>query len=92
LRNHEPREQRSAVVKREAAKTLRAFLIELPIYAALVLAYFFLVLHLLGHWLNGLVHQHRALYAVVALALMIGQALVLEWVSSLLLRLLRRTQ
>lgn len=79
-------------VKREAEKTLRAFLIELPIYAALVVAYFFLVLHLLGAWLNDLVHHHRVLYAFVALGLVVGQALVLEWVTTLLLRLLRRTQ
>lgn len=76
-------------MKREADKTLRAFLIELPIYAALVVAYFFLVLHLLGDWLNDLVRHHHILYAAVAIALVIGQALVLEWVTTILMRLLR---
>jgi hypothetical protein len=80
------------VVKREAEKTLRAFLIELPVYAALMVVYFFLVLHVLGDWLNRLIHQHRVLYAFVCLGLIVGQALVLEWVTSALMRLLRRTQ
>ena len=38
-------------MKKEAAKSLRAFAIELAVYAALVTCYFFLVLHLLGDWL-----------------------------------------
>lgn len=76
-------------MKKETAKTLRAFLIELGIYALLVFGYFFLVLNLLGRWLNQLEHQHRYTYAGVAILLIIGQAVVLENVTTLLLRLLR---
>lgn len=79
-------------MKKEAATTLRALLIELPIYAVLVVVYFLLVLHLLGGWLGSLVRAHTVVYAAVALALVIGQALVLDWVTSVLLRLLRRRQ
>jgi hypothetical protein len=77
-------------VKKDTAKSLRAFSIELAIYAVLVAAYFFLVLHLLGNWLYRLETQHRVLYAVVALVLIAGQAIVLDAVTTLLFRLLRR--
>ncbi|MFL6583409.1 MAG: hypothetical protein ACJ8KU_02695 [Chthoniobacterales bacterium] len=77
-------------MKREASRTIRALLIELPIYAVLVVTYFLLVLHFLGDWLDRLFKEHLLLYSCVALALVIGQALVLDWVTLVLLRLLRR--
>jgi hypothetical protein len=77
-------------MKKESEKSLRAFAAELAIYAVLVTAYFFLVLHLLGNWLYQLDMQHRVLYAVVALLLIVGQAIVLDALTSLLFRLLRR--
>jgi hypothetical protein len=77
-------------MKKETAKTLRAFAIELVIYALLVVAYFFLVLHFLGRWLYLLESQHRYTYAGVAILLMIGQAVLLQNVTTLLLRFIRR--
>jgi hypothetical protein len=77
-------------MKKETAKTLRAFAIELAIYAVLVVAYFFLVLHFLGGGLYQLESQHRYIYASVALLLMIGQAVLLQNVTTLLLRFIRR--
>ena len=56
-------------MRRNTTKSLRAFAIELAIYAVFVIGYFFLVLHLLGEWLYHLEAQHRILYAVVALLL-----------------------
>jgi hypothetical protein len=76
-------------MKKEVAKTLRAFAIELAIYALLVVAYFFLVLHFLGGWLYQLESQHRYIYASVAILLIIGQAVLLESVTTFLIRLLR---
>ncbi|PYJ47965.1 MAG: hypothetical protein DME50_15125 [Verrucomicrobia bacterium] len=76
-------------MKKEAAKSLRAFAIELAIYAVFVIGYFFLVLHLLGEWLYHLEAQRRILYAVVALLLIAGQAVALDAVTTLLFRLLR---
>ena len=76
-------------MKKETAKTLRAFLIELAIYAVLVVGYFFLVLHFLGDWLHQLETRHRYTYGGVAILLIIGQAVVLESVTTLLLRMLR---
>ncbi len=76
-------------MKKETAKTLRAFLIEIVIYAVLVVGYFFLVLHFLGEGLQQLEQNHRYSYAVVAILLMIGQAVVLQNVTTFLLRLIR---
>jgi uncharacterized membrane protein len=76
-------------MKKEAAKTLRAFAIELAVYAVLVVAYFFLVLHFLGGWLHGLEQGHRYGYAGVAILLMIGQAVLLQNVTTILLRVIR---
>ena len=76
-------------MKKDSAKSLRVFAIELAIYAVLVTAYFFLVLHLLGNWLYRLEMQHRVLYAVLAILLIAGQAVVLDALTTLLLRLLR---
>ena len=76
-------------MKSETAKTLRAFLIELAVYALLVVAYFFLVLHFLGGWLQQLEIHHRNTYGGVAILLIIGQAVVLQNVTTLLLRLIR---
>jgi hypothetical protein len=76
-------------MKTETSKTLRAFLIELAVYAVLVTAYFFLVLHFLSDWLQELHLHHVTTYAVVAIALVVGQAVLLESLTTWLFRLLR---
>jgi hypothetical protein len=76
-------------MKRETVTTLRAFLIELVVYAIFVIGYFFLVLHFLGEWLNALEIRHRYTYAAVATLLIIGQAVLLEAITTFLLRLIR---
>jgi hypothetical protein len=75
--------------KTQVKRTLRAFMIELVIYGALVTGYFFAVLHYLGGWLVRLETQHIRVYAVVAILLIIGQAVVLEAVTTGLMRMLR---
>ncbi|HEY1582262.1 MAG TPA: hypothetical protein VGF73_04080 [Chthoniobacterales bacterium] len=76
-------------MKSDTRKTLYSFLAELIVYALLVVAYFFLVLHFLGGWLANLDKQSIKLYALVSIGLIIGQAVVLESVTTLLFRLLR---
>ena len=76
-------------MKKEIVSTMRAFAIELVIYALLVVVYFFLVLHLLGEKLYQLEIHNRYLYAGVAISLIIGQAVLLESVTTLLMRLIR---
>ena len=75
--------------KAEASHTLRALAVELPVYALLVTGYFFLVLHFLGDWLTFVHDHHTVLYALLSIALIIGQAVVLESVTPGLLRLFR---
>ena len=70
---------------REVKSSLISFFIELLIYAGLVVAYYFLVLHLLGDWLQRLFEHERELYAVTALILIICQGLILEVLTRLLL-------
>jgi hypothetical protein len=76
-------------MKIETSKALLSFAIELLVYGLLVVAYFFLVLHFLGDWLAQLDKQSVRLYALLSIALIIGQAVVLEWITTFLLRLLR---
>jgi hypothetical protein len=68
--------------------TLRLFMIELAIYAPLVVIYFLLVLRYLSGWLSELHHSHATFYALTAIALIIGQAVLLESVTSFLLRMI----
>ncbi len=72
-------------MNKQVRRSLKTFLLELLVYAVLVVGYYFLVLHLMGDWLNRLFHQHRQTYAGVALALILGQGLLLDSVTSLLL-------
>jgi hypothetical protein len=80
---------RVSPTKKEKTSTLRAFLVELAVYAVFVTGYFFLVLHYLSGWLQELHLHHVQLYALVAIVLIIGQAVVLESITTWLLRLLR---
>jgi fumarate reductase subunit D len=75
-------------MKNKTAATLRAFLIELVVYAILVVGYFFFVLHFLGHALHQLEIHHKYTYAGVAILLIVGQAVVLESLTTFLLRLI----
>jgi hypothetical protein len=75
--------------KGDASSTFKAFLIELLLYAVLVVAYFFLVLHFLADWVNQLEVTHIRIYALVAIALIVGQAVLLESVTTWLMRFLR---
>jgi Kef-type K+ transport system membrane component KefB len=68
--------------------TWKSFVFELVIYAVLVVAYFFLVLHYLGGWFKELFDHDRQLFAVMALVVMIGQAVGLEIVCGALFWLL----
>jgi hypothetical protein len=75
--------------KKGARRILHAFVVELVLYGLLVTAYFFGVLLFLGAWLVQLEMQHVRIYAVVAILLIIGQAVLLEAITTGLLRLLR---
>ena len=70
--------------------TVVSFLLELGLYAVLVTGYFFLVLHFLGGALRNLFETNKTTYAIVALALIIGQGVLLEVLSTALLGFCQR--
>jgi len=74
----------------ESLPSWKTFLLELALYAILLVAYFAFVLHYLGGWFKELYDHDRDLFAVMALVVMIGQTLALEAVSGFLIWLLRR--
>ena len=67
----------------------RAFLFELAVYAVLIAAYVLLVLNYMSGWLKHLYDHGKTRYAIVCLLLIIGQGILLEMVTSALLRLVR---
>jgi NADH:ubiquinone oxidoreductase subunit 6 (subunit J) len=73
----------------EDKSTLRYFVLEVIIYAGLVAVYFYLALVFLGKWLYQLFIDNRKYYAIAALALIIGQGIVLELVTSSLLKFIK---
>jgi pilus assembly protein TadC len=74
----------------EPLPSWKTFLMELLLYAILLVAYFAFVLHYLGGWFKELFDHDRDLFAVMALVVMIAQTVGLELVSSFLIWLLRR--
>lgn len=74
---------------KKAQKFLRSLMVEIAIYVVLVTAYFFLVLHFLSGWLKDIYDGNRLLYAVATLALIVGQGVLLEVVTTKLLGFLR---
>lgn len=67
---------------------LKAFLIELSIYAVLVVGYVYFALMFLVDWLEDLYDRSKRAYAIVALLLIIGQGVALEALTTALLRLI----
>jgi hypothetical protein len=74
----------------EPLPSWKAFLVELLLYAVLLVVYFSFVLHYLGGWFKELFEHDRTLFAVMALVIMIGQTVGLEVVSSSLIWLVRK--
>lgn len=63
-------------------RLIRNFAIEVLIYAALVVGYFFLVLRFLADPLEKLFEDNLTVYGIVALLLILAQGVVLEAVTS----------
>lgn len=77
-------------MKRRPSHAARTFLVELIVYAGLVVVYVFFVIALMREWLDVLYEHHKVRYAFAALLLIIGQGVVLEMVTTTLLKLIRR--
>ena len=72
--------------QKKSEPSLKGFVVQLAIFAALVVSYFFLVLNFLSHWLKDVFDQNRLVYALVAWALIAVQAVVLEVIAAALLK------
>ncbi len=70
-------------------KRLRSFVLELLIYTLLVTVYVLVVLNFMSGWLKNLYDQGKTRYAIICLLLIIGQGVVLETITSALLRFIR---
>ena len=70
--------------------SLGSYLTELALYACFVSVYFFLVLHFLGDSLKEVFDASKTLYAFLALALIIVQGVLLEMMTSALLKVIKR--
>ena len=78
--------KRTKAEQKRSEPSLKAFVVQLAIFSALVISYFFLVLSFLSHWLKELFDENKLVYALVAWALMAAQGVVLEIVAAALLK------
>ncbi len=69
--------------------SVRVLLVELALYAVLVVGYLWGVLLLIDHWVVSLAAEPGLAYAVVAVGLIVGQGFLLDIVVGALLRLVR---
>ncbi len=69
----------------EIRRTVLRLALELGIYAILVVAYMFLILHFFTALLVELFKGDRVMYAALALALMVFQGILLESVTTFLI-------
>jgi len=73
------------MAKKRLKRIVRNIIIELLIYGAVVIAYFFLVLRYLQGWLGHLYANTLTGYAFISLGLIVAQGVFLEIVTSFLL-------
>lgn len=78
--------KRTKAEQKRSEPSLKAFVVQLAIFSALVISYFFLVLSFLSHWLKELFDENKLVYALVAWALMAAQGVVLEIIAAALLK------
>ena len=69
----------------ESRILLRNFIIELAVYGVLVVIYFLVVLRSIGDWLTSLYYNDLTVYAILALMLIVVQAVILEKVTAFLI-------
>ena len=75
-----------------AGSTAGVLAIELVVYAALVAGYLLVVLRALRPFLLSAAEHHRVLYGCLAVGLMLGQGVLLEYLTTLLVGRLRRAR
>jgi heme/copper-type cytochrome/quinol oxidase subunit 3 len=86
---------RAGVKKKRAEKSASSvtlLVVEIVVYAGLVAAYLAFALKALAPFLRAQAEHHRATYALLCVGLMLGQGIVLELATDLLVRVFARSQ
>jgi len=78
--------------KLEPRKLFRNLLIEILIYSVLIFGYYLIVLRFLDDWLLSVFQSNLTLYSFVGLGLIIVQAVLLDFITSFLMRYLKMDQ
>jgi len=78
--------------KMEPGLLFRNLLIEIIIYSILVFVYYLLVLRWLGDWFMMIFDTNLVYYAVAGLGMIFIQAVLLDFVTSYLMKLIKTDQ
>jgi hypothetical protein len=78
--------------KLDAKVLLRNLIVEMIIYSILIIGYYFLVLRWLDDWLLSIFNSNLVFYAVAGLGLIFTQAVLLDFVTSFLMKYIKLDQ
>ena len=78
--------------KMEPGQLLLNLLLEIIIYSVLILGYYYLVLRYLDDWLVGMFNTNLVTYAFVGLGLIFTQAVILDFITSYLMKYIKLDQ
>ncbi len=78
--------------KMEPGILFRNLLIEIIIYSVLIFAYYLLVLRWLDDWLLTIFNTNLVYYAIVGLGMIFIQAVLLDFITSYLMKLIKLDQ
>ena len=67
-------------------------LVEIIIYSVLIFGYYLLVLRWMGDWLNNMFNTNLVYYSLVGLGLIFVQAVLLDFVTSFLMKYIKLDQ
>ena len=78
--------------KMEPRKLIRNLVFEIIIYSVLILGYYMLVLRWLGDWIASIFDSNLVLYAFAGLGLIFVQAVILDIITSFLMKYIKLDQ
>jgi hypothetical protein len=78
--------------KMEPRLLFRNLLVEIIIYSVLIFGYYLLVLRWMGDWLMNMFNTNLVYYSLVGLGLIFIQAVLLDFVTSFLMKYIKLDQ
>ena len=78
--------------KMEPRKLIRNLIVEILIYSVLIFGYYLLVLRWLGEWIGSMFDSNLYLYAFTGLGLIFVQAVLLDLLTSFLMKFIKLDQ